>query len=76
VVFEKAPKGVPPRDLPPQRAVFAPDYAPEEISEIATKLRQQAGLPKEPTGLVADLQAATRRSTKKANARPKTGSRQ
>src|SRR6188472_2643412 len=55
VVIDEAPEGVPPRDLPPQPAVFAPDYAPEEIAEIASKLRQKAGLPKEPTGLVADL---------------------
>jgi Mn-containing catalase len=41
-------------DLPPQPAVFAPDYAPEEITKIAQKLRQQAGLPKEPTGVVAN----------------------
>jgi hypothetical protein len=38
-------------------------------------LRQQAGLPKEPTGLVADLQEATKRSTKKASSRPKARSR-
>jgi Mn-containing catalase len=68
-VFDEAPEGFPPRDLPPQPAVFAPDYAPEEIAEIATKLRQRAGLPKEPTGLVADLQAATKRSTRKATGR-------
>jgi Mn-containing catalase len=73
VVVEEAPEGVPPRDLPPQPAVFAPDYAPEEISEIATKLRERAGLPKEPTGLVADLKAATKRSTRKATSR--TGSK-
>ena len=30
---------------PPQPAVFAPDYAPEEIAEIAQKLRKKAGLP-------------------------------
>jgi Mn-containing catalase len=71
VVFDEAPEGVPPRDLPPQPAVFAPDYEPEEIAEIAAKLRQRAGLPKEPTGLVADLQEATKRSTKKAAARSK-----
>src|SRR5215208_2230028 len=71
VVFDEPPAGVPPRDLPPQPAVFAPDIVPEEIAEIATKLRQQAGLPKEPTGLVADLQEATKRSTKKAQARAK-----
>jgi Mn-containing catalase len=74
-VVDEAPEGVPPRDLPAQPAVFAPDYSPEEIAEIATKLRQQAGLPKEPTGLVADLQAATKRSTRKATARSKARSR-
>ena len=31
-------------------AGFAPDYAPEEIAEIATKLRGRAGLLREPTG--------------------------
>jgi Mn-containing catalase len=75
VVFEEAPEGVPPHDLPPQPAVFAPDYAPEEISEIAEKLRQQAGLPKDPTGMVADLQKAAKRSTRKSSSRSKTGSR-
>jgi Mn-containing catalase len=74
-VFEEAPEGVPPRDLPPQPAVFAPDYAPEEISEIAERLREKAGLPKEPTGLVADLQAATKRSTKKAASRSRSRSK-
>jgi Mn-containing catalase len=53
-VIDEAPEGVPPRDLPAQPAVFAPDYAPEDIAEIAVKLRRQAGLPKEPTGVVAD----------------------
>jgi Mn-containing catalase len=75
VVIDEAPEGVPPRDLPPQPAVFAPDYAPEEISEIAAKLRKRAGLPKEPTGLVADLEAATKRSTKKASSRSRSRSR-
>src|SRR4051812_11114384 len=70
-VVDEAPEGVPPRDLPPQPAVFAPDYAPEEIAEIATKLRERAGLPKEPTGLVADLKTATKRATKKAMSRSK-----
>jgi manganese catalase len=74
VVADEAPEGVPPRDLPPQPAVFAPDYAPEEIAEIATKLRQTAGLPKEPTGLVADLEAQTKRSTKKATSSSKARS--
>jgi hypothetical protein len=48
------PVGAPPHDLPPQPGVFAPDYAPEEISEIAQKLRKQAGLPDEPTGHVSE----------------------
>jgi Mn-containing catalase len=52
-VVDEAPEGAPPVDLPPQRAVFAPDYAPDEISEIAMRLRTAAGLPKEPTGVVA-----------------------
>jgi Mn-containing catalase len=53
-VVDKAPEGVPPFDLPAQEGVFAPDYAPEEIAEIARKLRVQAGLPDEPTGVVAN----------------------
>ena len=54
VVVDEAPEGVPPNDLPSQPAVFAPDYAPEEIAEIARKLRERAGLGKEPTGVVAN----------------------
>jgi Mn-containing catalase len=52
-VAEGPPEGALPADLPSQPAVFAPDYAPEEISAIAAKLRQSAALPKEPTGDVA-----------------------
>jgi Mn-containing catalase len=55
-------------DLPPQPAVFAPDYAPEEIKEIAQKLRKKAGLPDEPRGEVAsspDGSSAKKRSTRK-----------
>jgi Mn-containing catalase len=48
------PEGAPPFDLPAQPAVFAPAPEPEEIAQIATKLRQAAGLPKEPTGIVAN----------------------
>jgi hypothetical protein len=69
VVIDEAPEGVLPRDLPTQPAVFAPDVAPEEIAEIAQKLREKAGLPKEPTGLVADLKSQTKRSTKEATSR-------
>ena len=53
-VEDDMPEGAPPMDLPPQPAVFAPDYAPEDIAEIATKLREAAGLPKQPTGVVAN----------------------
>ena len=53
-VVDDAPEGYPPFDLPAQEGVFAPDYAPEEISEIARKLRTAAGLPDEPTGVVAN----------------------
>ena len=52
-VIDEAPEGVPANDLPAQPAVFAPDYAPEEISEIAEKLRKAADLPTQPTGVVA-----------------------
>ena len=52
-VVDEAPAGVPPNDLPAQPSVFAPDYAPEEIAQIARKLRKSAGLPDEPTGVVA-----------------------
>jgi hypothetical protein len=45
---------VPPNDLPAQTAVFAPDPVPADIEEIAAKLRQAAGLPKKPTGVVAN----------------------
>jgi Mn-containing catalase len=65
VVVDEAPEGVPPNDLPPQPAVFAPDYAPEEIAQIATKLRQAAGLPKEPTGIVANGAGKPTRSARK-----------
>jgi Mn-containing catalase len=53
-VVDHPPEGALPNDLPPQPAVFAPDYAPEEIREIAQRLREAAGLPKEPTGEVAN----------------------
>jgi Mn-containing catalase len=51
-VKDQAPEGFPPVDLPPEPDVFAPDYAPEEIAEIAQRLRKQAGLPDEPLGEV------------------------
>ena len=53
VAEEAQPVGAPAHDLPAQPALFAPGPEPEEIREIAAKLRQAAGLPKEPTGVVA-----------------------
>src|ERR687894_313386 len=53
-VVDEAPEGFPPNDLPAQTDVFAPDYAPEEIAEIAQKLRKSAGLPDKVTGIVAN----------------------
>ena len=52
-VVDEMPAGAPPHDLPAETDVFAPDYAPEEIAEIAKRLRKAAGLPDEPTGVVA-----------------------
>jgi Mn-containing catalase len=43
-VVDEAPEGAEPNDLPAQPAVFAPDYAPEEIAEIAKKLKSAAGV--------------------------------
>jgi Mn-containing catalase len=54
IADEIQPEGAPPFDLPPQTAVFAPGPEPEEIAQIATRLREAAGLPKEPTGVVAN----------------------
>jgi Mn-containing catalase len=52
-VVDHAPEGALPHDLPPEESAFAPDYAPEEIAEIAQKLRKQAGLPDQVTAEVA-----------------------
>jgi Mn-containing catalase len=54
IVDQGPPEGAPPVDLPAQPAVFAPDYAPEEIAKIAQRLRKEAGLPDKPTGEVAN----------------------
>ena len=43
-VVDRPPEGAEPPDPPSQPAVFAPDYAPEEIAEIANRLRDKAGL--------------------------------
>lgn len=54
VAQDISPVGAPAFDLPPQPAVFAPGPAPEEIAEIAARLRSAAGLPEQPTGTVAN----------------------
>jgi Mn-containing catalase len=54
VAEETNPEGALAHDLPSQPAVFAPSADPGEIAEIAQQLRQAAGLPKQPTGAVAD----------------------
>jgi Mn-containing catalase len=51
-VVDGPPEGALPNDLPPQPKAFVPDSHPEEIAEIAAKLRTAAGLPKDPTGQV------------------------
>jgi Mn-containing catalase len=56
-VVDHAPEGHLPQDMPPQEAVFAPDYSTEEIAEIAQKLRKQAGLPDQVTAKVAEPQS-------------------
>ncbi|MEA2306785.1 MAG: Mn-containing catalase [Solirubrobacteraceae bacterium] len=53
-VVDHPPEGFPPYDLPSHASAFAPDYAPQEIAEIARKLRQGAGLGDEPLGEVAN----------------------
>ncbi len=53
-VVDEAPEGFPAFDLPAQEGVFAPGYEPEEIAEIARRLREKAGLSDEPTGEVAN----------------------
>ena len=78
VVIDEPPKGAAPNDLPPQPAVFAPDYAPEEIAEIAAKLRDRAGLPAKVTGIVANGQrraASKSTSTRGRATRRKTTTR-
>ena len=44
VVADEAPEGFPPPEAGPETDVFAPDYAPGDIAEIAQKLRRDAGL--------------------------------
>jgi Mn-containing catalase len=53
VAEEAHPEGAPAFDLPTQEAVFAPGPDPEMLAEVSAKLRSAAGLPKKPTGTVA-----------------------
>lgn len=53
VVVDEAPEGALAHDLPPQPAVFAPDYLPGDLADIVKKLRSDAGLPAKVTGEVA-----------------------
>jgi Mn-containing catalase len=46
IAEEVHPEGAEAHDLPPQPAVFAPGYEPEEIIEIADRLRSKAGFAK------------------------------
>jgi Mn-containing catalase len=64
-VADEAPEGAPAHDLPPQPAVFAPDVVPEDIAEIAARLREQAGLSREATGVVANGRPARRQTAKR-----------
>ncbi len=72
VVEDESPEGFPAHDLPSEPSVFAPDYAPEEIAEIAEKLRVQAGLPRQPSGEVAQgsRPATPRSKARKPTSRP------
>ena len=70
-MINEAPEGVPAYDLPSQPAVFAPDYAPEDIAEIAEKLRVKAGLSKQATGEVANGKSAKPRRAPRKKAAAK-----
>jgi Mn-containing catalase len=54
VAEELHPEGALAYDLPEQPAVFSPGPEAGEIEEISQKLREAAGLPKKPTGEVAN----------------------
>ena len=60
-VVDEVPAGAVANDLPAQPAVFAPDYAPEEIAEIAARLKADAGLAAEPARGASDRRTKPRR---------------
>jgi Mn-containing catalase len=75
-VADEPPEGAAPNDLAPQPAVFAPDYAPEEIAAVAANLRKQAGLSNQVTGLVANgstRQQAKRKPATKTRTKSRAG---
>jgi hypothetical protein len=53
--------------------VFAPGPEPEEIAEIAAQLRKAAGLPKEPTGVVANDGSTNGKTSSRAKKKAKAG---
>jgi Mn-containing catalase len=63
-VFDGPPEGAAPNDLPSQPAVFAPDYDPDDLAKLVAKLRSEAGLPKKPTGEVANEKPKPRARTR------------
>jgi Mn-containing catalase len=69
VAEEIHPEGALANDLPPQEALFAPGPDAGEIEEIAQKLRQAAGLPKDPTGEVANKPKKAPKTKPKAKAK-------
>jgi Mn-containing catalase len=76
IADEIHPQGAAANDLPPQTAVFAPGPEPGEIAAIAARLREAAGLPAKPTGVVANGGSANGKAAKpKAPARPRAGAR-
>lgn len=73
VADEIHPVGAPAYDLPAQPATFAGGYAPEEIAEIAQRLRVAAGLPDRPTGVVANAPAGGRGASASKAKKPSRG---
>ena len=67
VAEETHPEGAPGFDLPAQEAVFAPGPDPEMLAEVSAGLRAAAGLPKQPTGVVAGDDAPTPKKRKKTS---------
>ena len=52
--------------------MFGPDHAPEDVGEIARKLRERAGLPREATVVVAEGNGARKAPRRKAKPRSRS----